>query len=892
MNGQLYQVRKNRNSLLLIQSWSKTGNALGVHLSFMMNIHQQPLERLLRIWQNEPTIADNIIRWEVEPEKPAKWVEFPETLNPLIRDALCSLGINRLYYHQAKSIELVNSGKNIAVVTSTASGKTFCYNLPVIDRILNNPKSCSLYIFPTKSLAQDQKESLGNFIQAIYNSSSLLQQKTITIPHSIYDGDTSTNLRNSIRTQTHLLFTNPDMLHLGILPHHTLWAEFFKHLDFIIIDEIHYYRGVFGSHIANVIRRLKRIARFYGASPQFIMTSATIANPVEHAERLVESPVALVDEDGAPRGKRYFLLYNPPIVQPDLGIRRSSSSEAVRLASDLVAYDIQTILFGRARRMVEMILKYLQKQAPDRSDRYYEYRSGYLPKQRRAIEKSLREGEAAVVVATNALELGIDIGNLDASILVGYPGTIAAVRQQAGRAGRRSGASLAVMVASSGPLDQFLMKHPEYLLERSPEKALINPDNLLIFLSHIRCAAFELPFQIGEGFGNVPVDLLQSMLQFLEESGELHISAGRYFWTADKYPANGLSLRSAGGDKILLQTTDQDRLTTIGEIDQASSHWMVHPDAIYLHEGQTFRVDELDLENHRAQLSITSEDYYTEPHTKVDIKKLSIIRNQGSEFYNIYYGEIQVTATVTGYRKIRWFTHEKLGDYPLDLPPTQLQTTAFWLSLADSTVDKLRNLGLWKNDPNNYGPNWVARKNLARRRDRFIRQNCGAPENGQAHHVHHKIPSRSFPSYIQANQLDNLITLCPACHQRAEAVIKMRSGLAGLGYVIHHLAPLFLMCDTGDLGSAVDPQSALGDGMPTIVMYDLIPAGIGLSEQLYNIEDELLLSSYELVKDCECLEGCPSCVGPAGENGAGGKKETLALLSILINSSKKDNGSL
>ena len=483
------------------------------------------------------------------------------------------------------------------------------------------------------------------------------------------------------------------MLHLGILPHHTLWAEFIKNLDFIIIDEIHYYRGVFGSQVANVIRRLKRIARFYGATPQFIMTSATIANPGEHAERLVESPVRVIEQDGAPRGKRYFLLYNPPIVQPELGIRRSSASEAVRLASDLTAYDIQTILFGRARRTVEMILKYLQNQAPDRADRYHAYRSGYLPKQRRAIERSLREGEASAVVATNALELGIDIGNLDASILVGYPGSIAAARQQAGRAGRRSGASLAVMVASSSPLDQFLMKHPEYLLERSPEKALINPDNLLILLSHIRCASFELPFRIGEAFGNVPAELLQSMLQFLEESGELHISTGRYFWMADKYPANGLSLRSAGGDKVLLQTMDEDRLITIGEVDQASSLWMVHPQAIYLHEGQSFRVDELDLENHRAQLSVTGEDYYTEPHTKVDIKKLSVIRQHGSEFCQTDYGEIQVTATVTGYRKIRWFTHEKFRGLPAGIASNPFGNN--WV-LADpdrNTVDRLRDHG-------------------------------------------------------------------------------------------------------------------------------------------------------------------------------------------------------
>jgi DEAD/DEAH box helicase domain-containing protein len=374
------------------------------------------------------------------------------------------------------------------------------------------------------------------------------------------------------------------------------------------------------------------------------------------------------------------------------------------------------------------------------------------------------------------------------------------------------------------------------------------------------------------------------MLQFLEESGELHLSAGRYFWTADKYPANGLSLRSAGGAKVLLQALDGDRLTTIGEVDQASALWMVHPQAIYLQEGQTFRVDELDLENHRAQLSETSEDYYTEPHTKVDFTKLSVIRQQETEFCQIFYGEIQVTATVTGYRKVRWFTHEILGNYPLELPPTDLQTTAFWLCLPDSTVDKLRDLGLWKNDPNNYGPNWMAQKSLARRRDRYICQICGVPENGQAHHVHHKVPFRQFPTYVQANQLDNLITLCPSCHQRAEGVIRMRSGLAGLGYVLHQLSPLFLMCDIGDLGSAADPQSILGDGMPTIVIYDLIPAGIGLSEQIYNIESELLQRSFELVKDCECLDGCPSCVGPAGENGVGGKQETLALLSILINS--------
>jgi len=715
------------------------------------------------------------------------------------------------------------------------------------------------------------------------------------------------------------------MLHTGILPHHTNWLEFFSNLKFIVIDEAHTYRGVFGSHVANVIRRIKRVANFYGAKPQFILASATIGNPGQLAEKLIEEPVHLIDNDGSARGPRHFIIYNPPLTDKALGLRKSSLLEGVRLARDLVNSNVQTVVFARSRRSVEIILSYLQGElTPDSNIETplipYEslpnprsfvrgYRSGYLPGQRREIEKGLRDGTIKTVVATNALELGIDIGGLGAAILVGYPGTVASARQQAGRAGRGLESAVALMVASASPLDQFLAHHPEYFFERSPEQALINADHLLILLEHLRCAMFELPFQRGEGFGGISAQTVEEYLQFLVENNEAHLSNEKFFWMADQYPAANISLRSASPQGVVLQTTTEDRPMTIGTVDGESALWMVHPGAIYLHEAQQYYVKDLNLEDHIARLKPIESDYYTEPLRGTDVTVLSVsaespspsgrgVRGEG-EIATKKWGELQVTTQVTGFRKRRWYTHENLGEEALDLPPTDLQTTGYWVSLSEETVTRLREAGAWTNDPNDYGPDWKNIRERVRARDKYTCQVCGTPESPSTagleigrgdpapthkrhqHDVHHKVPFRAFTIREEANRLENLTTLCPSCHKQVEANVRMRSGLAGLAYVLGNLAPLFLMCDAGDLGSHIEPVENQNFGRPTVVLYDSVPAGIGFSEKLFEMHDELIARAFELVSECACEDGCPSCVGPGGENGYGGRQEALAILEIL-----------
>lgn len=840
-----------------------------------MLVSSNPSNQLLKIWSHEPTVSSNVVEWHVDPERPAQYAGFPRDLHPILLQYLIRDGINQLYVHQVDAWEASRNGDHVVVVTGTASGKTLCYNLPILNQVLNSPDDRALYLFPTKALTQDQYHGLENISLALSGAGK-------SIRPAIYDGDTPSDHRPAIRTNARLVLSNPDMLHTGILPHHTRWAEFFRNLRFVVIDEIHVYRGVFGSHIANLIRRLMRVAAFYGAHPQFFMTSATIANPGQLAERLIEQPVTVIDHDGSPRGKRHFLLYNPPIINQDLGLRASSMTESIRLTGDLLDMNVQTLLFCRARRTVEMMLKYLQQARADTSDSLRSYRSGYLPTERRDIEHSLRQGTARAVVATNALELGIDIGGMDAVVLVGYPGSIASTRQQAGRAGRKLGSSLAVLVASSFPLDQFLMQHPEFIFDRSPEQALINPDNLLILLQHLRCAAFELPFKKGDLFGRLDPVLLQSILELLSQSGDLHASGDKFFWMADSYPANNVSLRSSSPNSVVLQIMHANgNPQIIGQVDYESALWMVHPQAIYLHSGNMYEVQNLDLENNTAQIKPVEVDYYTEPRKKIEIEKLSLIRQSEVTGGSRNYGELMVTTQVTGYRRIRWYSNENLGEADLDLPATQLRTTGYWLTLSPETVDHLREAGLWNSDPNDYGPNWQQIRKLVLQRDHYTCQSCGAVERDQPLHVHHKIPLRSFASNEQGNQLSNLVTLCPACHRRAELSVSIRNGLSGLTYVLQNLAPLFLMCDVSDLGASYDPLSPLAEKQPAVVIYDLVPGGIGLSESLYDIHDDLVNRAYELVTRCGCKNGCPSCVGPAGINGIGGKEETIALLSAL-----------
>jgi DEAD/DEAH box helicase domain-containing protein len=861
------------------------------------------VEKLLSAWRSDPSIYDNITEWQTIPSIPAKMEPFPPDMKPWLREALIAAGIQSLYSHQAVAWRQAQAGKHVVVVTGTASGKSLCYNIPVLERLSSNSKSRSLYLFPTKALAQDQANKLKSLLQrnlpdTKMTEDSLLENFPLKI--AVYDGDTPSNNRPAIREQARLLISNPDMLHTGVLPHHTLWANYFRDLEFVVIDEIHYYRGILGSHFANVIRRLKRISRFYGSNPQFILTSATIANPLELAERLIEpqnpDQITLIAEDGSAHGRKHFLIYNPPIVEKELGLRKSSTQEAIRIVQDLLTYQLQTIIFARTRRTVELILTYLRDQLnlQTPADPVHKiirgYRSGYLPGQRREIERGLRDGVIQVVIATNALELGIDIGGMDASILVGFPGTIAATWQQAGRSGRGTGSSLAVLITTPDPLDQFLASHPEYFFSRSPEHALINPDNLLILLGHVRCAAFELPFQQGDCFGSLDSLKVSEYLNFLTEQGDLHQSKNRFFWMADQYPAQSISLRSASADTVVLQVNSDLGATTIGEVDRTSACWMVHPNAVYLHEGQSYLVDDLDLDQNIAHLSQVDTDYYTEHRSETSvelIEKLDELSIRGGEKS---VGEIRVTTQVVGFRKLRWITREQLGYSELLLPPYELQTTGFWITLSDSTVESLRDQGLWNNDPNQYGPNWKTQRDRCRQRDGYRCQVCGTFESEREHHVHHKVPYRTFASFEQANRLENLITLCSTCHRRVETVVRVRSGLAGLGFVFGHLAPLFLMCDFRDLGVHTDPQSALAQGKPAVTIYDQYPAGIGLSQRLFEIQEELIARALELVDNCSCSDGCPSCVGPGGENGSGSKIETLAILKSLSSSSQENVG--
>jgi DEAD/DEAH box helicase domain-containing protein len=870
------------------------------------------LDTLLNHWKHDLLTADNIVTWRTLPPRPAQTHPFPDDLPAPLREALSALGIPSLYSHQFDAWTHARSGKNVVLATSTASGKTLAYNLPVLAAMLEVENARALYLFPTKALTQDQLTVVSGQLTAINR-----RLQTDNLGAAIYDGDTPQRDRPPIRKNVRIVLTNPDMLHTGILPHHTNWADFFRNLQFIVIDEMHTYRGVFGSHVANVIRRLKRVTKFYGANPRFILTSATIGNPKELAERLLEAPVELVDNDGSSRGERHFIIYNPPVVDETIGLRKSSLLESVRLTQDALSANLQSVVFARSRRSVEIILTYLRESPPPafghlphfpRSsaengggrERVRGYRSGYLPSQRREIESGLRNGSIRTVVATNALELGIDIGGLSAAILVGYPGTIASAWQQAGRAGRGEAPAAAVLVTTANPLDQFLAHHPDYFFGRSPEQGLINPDHLLILLEHLRCAVFELPFEKGDGFGSLPPETVDEFLQFLIADRQAHESQDKVYWMADSYPAANVSLRSASPENILLHVDEGQSPRVLGEVDLASAPWLVHPRAVYLHEGQQYYVQELNFETHTATLIPVALDYYTDPVRQSDVQLLSLSAQADAPGGDKSWGEIQVTTRVEGFRKLRWYTHEHLGMEPLDLPPQDIQTLGYWLSISDETVESLSEEGLWTNAPNDYGPEWPKIRERVRARDEYRCQVCGRPETNRQHDVHHKVPFRMFmrpptsgdvggqslPTLeslrAQANQLTNLITLCPECHKRAEANVRVRSGLAGLGYVLSNLAPLFLMCDPGDLGLHSDPQSPIVEGRPVVVLYDNLPGGIGFSQKLFELHDELMVRALEMVEQCACLGGCPSCVGPGGENGMGGKQETIAILKELV----------
>lgn len=844
--------------------------------------NQSKFDRFITWWQQNPENAGQITAFQKTPPSEGILYPIPAHLHPDLVALLNELGINQIYSHQKESFESIQEGRNIVVSTGTASGKTLCYNLPVLNSILQDGKTRALYIFPTKALGHDQYKNLENMVNKLTSSGESTIDQSSPIHIGIYDGDTPASLRAGIREKCHVLLTNPDMLHLAILPHHTIWVNFFRYLRYVVIDEMHLYRGVFGSNVTNVIRRLKRIANFYNACPQFILTSATIANSKELAESLIEKDCVLIDQDGSPHGQKSFFLYNPPIIHEELGIRKSTTQETIRIAGDFLRHDIQCIVFTRTRRGVELFVKKMRESNKSSQERIRGYRSGYLPKERRAIEAGLREGEIKTIFATNALELGIDIGGMDSVILAGYPGTIASTRQQAGRAGRRLGSSVAVMVASANPLDQYIMLHPEYLLDRSPEKAFLNANNLLILLEHMRCAAFELPFEEPLIYGNLSQDDIREFLQVLAESGEIYQKDRRFFWVSDEYPSNRTSLRSVSGQTIILEAIDDEgKNSIIGQVDELSSYWMVHPGAIYLHEGQTFQVEKYDFDNKRVLLIPTNVDFYTLPQQKSEVSLDHLLKSEDFPYYHFNLGEITVTGQVAGYKKQLWETNEIIGIEELEMPKSKLHTVGCWIVLTERLEQEMRERGFWSTSRNDYGKGWDSIRDFIRERDHFTCQVCGRLEGNRNHHVHHKIPFKHFANAALANQPDNLITLCHICHQKAEASIYIKSGLAGLAYTMHQLAPVFTMCDINDLGMIMDAQLKIGEGRPTIVLYDQVPAGIGLSSQLFEDHRKLLAGCEELVGQCKCKDGCPGCVGPSGDPEVGGKPETIQLLHFL-----------
>lgn len=635
------------------------------------------IEQLLMQLKNDEDFMKNVTCWRVTKEREAVYGDFPGQIDERLIDVLKKRGISRLYSHQARSIDLTLRGKNVVVVTPTASGKTLCYNIPVLNAIIQNEDTRALYLFPTKALSQDQVSELYEIIQLLG-----MDIKTFT-----YDGDTPVTARKAIRQAGHVVVTNPDMLHSGIMPHHTKWVKLFENLKYVVIDEIHSYKGVFGSHMANVIRRLKRICRFYGSNPLFICSSATIANPRELAERIIGDSVELIDENGAPSGEKHFIFYNPPVINRQLGIRKSSVLETRKIASRFLQNRIQTIVFVRSRLLVEVLITYLKQLVANKlgkSEGVQGYRSGYLPTERRRIEQGLRSGEIIGVVSTNALELGIDIGNLDAAIMCGYPGTISSTWQQAGRAGRRRGTSVSLMIASSSPLDQYIIQHPEYFFEHSPEHGLLNPNNLYILISHIKCAAFELPFEDGETFG---VETLDEILSFLEEEKVLRHVGNRWHWMADSFPANSISLRSAADENFVIIDISDPKHRVIGEMDRFSAPMLLHEEAIYIHAAQQYQVEKLDFEEKKAYVRKVDVDYYTDANLAVNLKVLDVFKESSNEKIGRAYGEVLVSALVTMFKKIKFDTHENLGWGPVRLPQLDMHTTAYWVTLPQEWCD-------------------------------------------------------------------------------------------------------------------------------------------------------------------------------------------------------------
>jgi DEAD/DEAH box helicase domain-containing protein len=743
------------------------------------------LDAFLQLLQQRRTYGGQIVHVEQLPERPAVYGELaPESLDSRVWSALHGMGITRLYQHQVEAVNHVLNGRSTVIVTGTASGKTLCYNIPVVNAVVRDPLATALFVYPTKALAQDQLRAINRFGDA---------NSEIKFLAGAYDGDTPQNERRKLRDRGAIILTNPDMLHQGILPQHSRWNRYFSNLRYVVLDEVHSYRGVFGSHLANVLRRLKRICTFYGSSPQFICCSATIANPREHAESIAGIPMELVDQDGSPRGPKRFVFWNPPVLAEHQaagstydagGERRSPLWEAVELMTLLVKENVQTIAFVRTRLMAELVFhharEYLDAISPRLARSVHAYRGGYLPEERREIERKLASGEILGVASTNALELGIDIGSLDASILVGYPGTIASTWQQAGRAGRAGGESVVFMVAENSPIDQYLMSHSDYIFAESPEQAVIDPDNPHVAIGHIKCAVHELPVSDDEAplFGEYAVP----MLEMLEDTGCVRHIAGRWYWASEEYPAAGVNLRNICGPVYTIQDAAEGN-RVIGTMDEISALAQLHTHAVYLHGAETFFVENLDLDKKIAFVTKRELDYYTQ---SIQVSRIMIDETEEeTEWRNasIGFGDVTVTTTIPMFKKIKFHSRDSLGFEKLDMPPQSLETVALWLVPPDSAVEAVK------------------------------REN------------------RVFAE-----------------------------GLIGVANALVECAPLYVMCDTQNIGAVVDASNL---GKDALFLYDRYPGGMGYAQRCVDAMEELMQAVYDVVGKCPCEGGCPSCVGSA-----------------------------
>ncbi|MEW6441717.1 MAG: DEAD/DEAH box helicase [bacterium] len=783
------------------------------------------LSRTLDHLETSPRFKPCIAAVKTLPPQLGEYCDFPLDLSPSVRKVLADRGISRLYSHQAEAFRRVREGEDLVVVTPTASGKTLCYNLPVLDTLLREPAKRAIYLFPTKALAQDQHAELQSLIEALDSGHKV---------HT-YDGDTPSQVRSIIRKRGHIVLTNPDMLHTGILPHHTKWNVFFSTLAFVIIDEMHSYRGVFGSHMVHVIRRLLRICRHYGSAPRFLFCSATIANPEELAEKLLGRPVGVIRRSGAPTGEKKFYFVNPPVVQKEIGLRESAQSMAQWIAVQFLRKGISTILFTTSRLSVEVLTKYLKdafrKSGPANERLIRGYRGGYLPDLRREIEKGLRAGDIKGVVSTNALELGVDIGTLETSILCGYPGSIASTWQQAGRAGRRMGQSCAMVVARSSPLDQFIVQHPDYFFGRSPEHARLNPENLSVRLSHIKCAAFELPFQKGEDFGGPD---LEAILDVLAENKILSKLENRWYWAEEAYPADQVSLRTISSENFLvLDRSCGNR--AVAEVDFESAPMTIYPGAIYMVESVQYRVEDLDFKNRRAFVRPETVDYFTEAISYTNIKILDVFssepRNREKGRAGFHEGEVHVLNHVAGFKKLKFYTMENLGYGEISLPDQEMHTTAFWITVSSEDFEEI---GL------------------------------------------------SVPQLLHAlagvgYAMQHMASFLLMCEPR------------DLGRCIGD--PYLDWFPRGRQGGMAFPGSASWPGedasqvegfQPTLFLYDSYPGGVGLSASLFSLRVELLEGTRSLIRRCGCKEGCPSCAGPYTELGEGTKQAAGRLLDWMI----------